>query len=1456
MKILYSLRKFREDEIAQERMRIIKFYEEYGEKATKKAFGADRKVINRWQKRLKENGGTLSSLVPSSTRPHRVRHSTVSQEIINFIKDMREEYPRIGKEKLKPILDKYCEDKGLKPISESTIGDIIKRLSEDGHDSNLSADRQDSKWAQNRIKRTTRLKIKHLTGWKFLSLIFAFFYLISYSAICFASTINNSALISYKIGSTPQQISTNSISTTVNGSSVATIIAPQNNSTVPPNFVVIGTTTANASVEIKIDGLTRYTLTSDSNGYYGEEVSIATIGSHTITVYANGIEGESAVVNVVSGLPANYPEITSPEDGARIYTRRPTIIGKSSPNSPIVVYAKASPLRIVSVGSPNNSGNFTINLNQDLPSGNTQLFILDTGNNLSSEAINVVFIDPDGVVFDSVSNNPIKGAQVTLYNATTNQPCTPGVEIALLDANPQITGVNGYYNFNAVNGNYYLRVSAAGYTFPSALSSFPRTIAAGSKGEQFTVAGLALTINLPLDAQNSLLRVEKTANKKEVSVGDIITYTVSIQNPTASDITNIYLEDKIPAGFKYINGRVILDNAAISDPTGNRPLTFNIGTVTAGQTRTLKYQLIVGSGVTFGNYENTAWAKYSDGAVISNKATETVRVVPDPLFDLGTVIGKVFLDRNENGIQDQAEEPIPSVQIVTEDGAIITTDKDGKFHLAGIIPGRHLFRLDERSLPEGAYLTTDKAVIVDITPGILAKVNFGVNREQNTELRTCLPDKQAQSTDNEPRSRDNTNSSQQSRETQSTDNKNSSQPTAEASSITDIKEHTTAGSKQTSETYEKPKTVSRFQELVKDFIFVALADVKAGYTDVSGNIEPVEQDDKYTQGFWQEGRAAYYLKGKIKGKYLITSSLDTERDKKELFKNLDPDKYYPVYGDSSSVNYDAANTLGMLYLLIEWDKSSLLWGNYNIAITDTELASFNRTLYGGKVHYETVSTTQFSEPKTKLIIFKSIAGQKAAHNEFTGTGGSLYYLKNKDIIEGSDKIKIEVRDKITGLVLAAKEMKEGVNYEIDYSNGRVIFWQPISYITESDSIISTHLLDGNPVYVVVDYEYEVKDKYDEGTYGGRVQQSITDYLKIGGTYVKEEQLNKDYELIGTDATIHLGKNIELTGEYAESQSEGVGSFISTDGGLRFTELATGDLEKGRAYGLKGKANLFNKLGLTGYYKKIRKGFSSTSTASQQGKELLGAGLTYDLSFKTRLKITHNIQKLIDNGNLQTQLQVGAQKTQTTTAQLTHEMEKLKLTGEYRHQEVTEKKDQFVSETNTDEDTVALRGDYKVTAKTTLFLEQQSTLKGASNHQTTAGIDTKVNEYLSLRAKETIGAQGDATSLGATVKADKFEVYGDYTHTNYNTGDIGDSASIGSRIKLDDKSEIYNTLSVSNSATEGEKTVSVIGAKRKLNDKLEFTTEKEYTSTKEETSNANIFGLSGDINDKWAGEPEV
>ena len=122
-----NLTVFGESDEAQRRKYVIDFYERFGEEAARKAFRVDRKLVHVWRKRLKKGNGVLSSLIPDSTRPHTLRLMETDTLIVDKIKTLREKHPRLGKEKVKPILDKFCLKKGISKISESTIGKIIKR---------------------------------------------------------------------------------------------------------------------------------------------------------------------------------------------------------------------------------------------------------------------------------------------------------------------------------------------------------------------------------------------------------------------------------------------------------------------------------------------------------------------------------------------------------------------------------------------------------------------------------------------------------------------------------------------------------------------------------------------------------------------------------------------------------------------------------------------------------------------------------------------------------------------------------------------------------------------------------------------------------------------------------------------------------------------------------------------------------------------------------------------------------------------------------------------------------------------------------------------------------------------------------------------------------------------------------------------------------------------------------
>jgi len=118
--------------VIKERLKIIGFFEKFGEETTKAAFGKGRSAIYLWKQKVKKSGGYLSALSPCSkapkTHPKRVR----SQEIEEFILQYRINHPGVDKLTIKPALDAFCLSTGIKTVSESTIGRIIEDLKRQG----------------------------------------------------------------------------------------------------------------------------------------------------------------------------------------------------------------------------------------------------------------------------------------------------------------------------------------------------------------------------------------------------------------------------------------------------------------------------------------------------------------------------------------------------------------------------------------------------------------------------------------------------------------------------------------------------------------------------------------------------------------------------------------------------------------------------------------------------------------------------------------------------------------------------------------------------------------------------------------------------------------------------------------------------------------------------------------------------------------------------------------------------------------------------------------------------------------------------------------------------------------------------------------------------------------------------------------------------------------------------
>lgn len=127
MKQTYNLSQYLNHPEVEERIKVLTFFGKYGLGATRDAFGVSRSTIFSWKKKVRDGGGSLAGLINRSTKPYNTRRMYVDGKIFNFIKDMRENYPRLGKDKIKTLLDTYCRENNLEEISASKIGKIIKR---------------------------------------------------------------------------------------------------------------------------------------------------------------------------------------------------------------------------------------------------------------------------------------------------------------------------------------------------------------------------------------------------------------------------------------------------------------------------------------------------------------------------------------------------------------------------------------------------------------------------------------------------------------------------------------------------------------------------------------------------------------------------------------------------------------------------------------------------------------------------------------------------------------------------------------------------------------------------------------------------------------------------------------------------------------------------------------------------------------------------------------------------------------------------------------------------------------------------------------------------------------------------------------------------------------------------------------------------------------------------------
>ena len=398
----------------------------------------------------------------------------------------------------------------------------------------------------------------------------------------------------------------------------------------------------------------------------------------------------------------------------------------------------------------------------------------------------ITLIDPNGIVFDSRTNEPVAGATVRIVNATggvcsntlstVSQLITGQVRSA---PNPVITGIDGRFTFELVPpGDYCVQVTTPnGYTWTSrvAASQLPggRNIlstgptSGGSYGGAFRVGPETGPVIVDIPVDSGLiggLFVQKTAQRAVVEIGEMLDYSVSVNNKTgfALDLSDVFLTDTLPPGFSYIPGSARREGKPLADPQGGSGprLVFNLGRMKRDQTIAVTYRVRVGPGAMQGDGINRVIASYRLGAANigpgsglpgsgnglyseSNMATAKVDIVGGVFSDRAYIVGKVFADCNADGVQrsDGTDGPnergIPGVRVYLEDGTSAISDSEGKYSFYGLLAKTHVLKVDRTTMPEGVEardfvllsnrnLGKGDSRFVDLKNGELQKANFAI----------------------------------------------------------------------------------------------------------------------------------------------------------------------------------------------------------------------------------------------------------------------------------------------------------------------------------------------------------------------------------------------------------------------------------------------------------------------------------------------------------------------------------------------------------------------------------------------------------------------------------------------------------------------------------------------------------------------------------------------------------
>lgn len=526
------------------------------------------------------------------------------------------------------------------------------------------------------------------------------------------------------------------------------------------------------------------------------------------------------------------------------------------------------------------------------------------------------------------------------------------------------------------------------------------------------------------------------------------------------------------------------------------------------------------------------------------------------------------------------------------------------------------------------------------------------------------------------------------------------------------------------------------------------------------------------------GRVALFVKGTVKGEYLLTAALDTDKiTKQKLFRDIDPDTFYPIYGDASIKNFDAQSA-SRLYVRIDKDKSYLLYGDYTTASTDdaNKLASYSRSVTGAKMHFE--------DESVKVNLWATRDTLRAFVDEQPGMGISgPYAVGQPNAVANTEKVELLVRDRSQNSIILKRELlTRFVDYDFEPFTGKMLFRKPIPSVDENL----------NPVSIRTTYEVdEGGEKFWVGGADGKVKLGA---LSLGASYITDRNEISPHQLGGVNAELKLGDKTYVVAELAKSKgtqfynqsiesiTQATTGYSSALGGVVPNKIE----QSGQASRLEIR-HAGEDLQARAFITKSDPGFQNSNAGISPGREEAGASVTLKASKELTLKADATHTKDTLTASTRDTASVGANFKINDRIMLDVSLNQVKEVGTTGALSVASTQDVLSSVQGLGWNGTGGYG-----------LNGSDLLNPVNAASTTVSATPIKNEYTSVKARLT-GKVTDDVSL-----------YGEYERATDDSG--RQRSALGSEYRINEKSRVYGRYEFENTLSGASNGINLEGTR--------------------------------------------